>query len=103
MSNAPLSSTGPAGFSRPANVIPQDSLTRQPGPATGPGAIPRASAPRPGNGASAGTGNRVEQKKQEKVAAIFKAAEDLLLEHGYHSTTIDRIAKQAGVSVGSAK
>jgi AcrR family transcriptional regulator len=46
-------------------------------------------------------GSRVEQKKQEKVTAIFNAAQHLFLAQGYHATTIDQIAKQAGVSVGS--
>jgi AcrR family transcriptional regulator len=108
MPNAPLSSAVPAEFSHPArtNVIPRDPQENEPGPTTGPGEIQErgsnGASPAPAaNGRAAGSGNRVEQKKQEKVAAIFKAAEDLLLEHGYHATTIDRIAKQAGVSVGS--
>jgi len=103
MSNAPLSSAAPVEFSRPArtNVIPHDSLTNQPGPATGPGPIPQPDFPRASNGGPVAPGKRVEQKKHEKVAAIFMAAEDLLLAHGYHATTIDRIAKQAGVSVGT--
>ncbi len=108
MSNAPLSSAAPAEFSSPAstNVIPRDTLENEPGPTMGPGGILErgsngASPALAASGRSAGSVNRVEQKKQGKVAAIFKAAEELLLEHGYHATTIDRIAKQAGVSVGS--
>jgi TetR/AcrR family transcriptional regulator len=43
----------------------------------------------------------MEQKKQEKLAAIFSSAEELFLSQGYHSTTIEQIARKAGVSVGS--
>ncbi len=44
---------------------------------------------------------RVDQKKQEKVAGIFSAAEELFLSQGYHATTIEQVARKAGVSVGS--
>jgi AcrR family transcriptional regulator len=47
------------------------------------------------------TVTRVEARKREKVAAIFNAAEDLFLSRGYHATTIDEVARKAGVSVGS--
>ena len=48
-----------------------------------------------------GSVTRVEARKREKVTAIFNAAEDLFLSRGYHATTIDEVARKAGVSVGS--
>ena len=88
MRHAPPASAASADF-RPfpqADVIHQDSRENGPGPQRGPGTIP---------------GNRLEQKKQGKVAAIFKAAQDLFLAQGYHAATVDQIAHLAGVSVGS--
>lgn len=108
MANVPLASAASADHTRPTrpDLILDHSQQTGPGPHSGPGAIPypgksRSSPKELANGRLAGSGSRVEQKKQEKMAAIFKAAEDLLLAQGYHATTIDQIARQAGVSVGS--
>jgi AcrR family transcriptional regulator len=108
MANAPLASAASAdltGHERP-DVFREHHQPFIPGPLGGPGAMtepgPNASGPDEFAGErAADPGSRVEQKKQGKVAAIFKAAEDLLLAQGYNATTIDQIARQAGVSVGS--
>ena len=86
MSNPTLSSSAPAKFQPPAraDVSPDGSA---------------ATDARSGKDAFPVT--RIERKKQGKVIAIFKAAEELFLAQGYHATPIDQIAKQAGVSVGS--
>ncbi len=45
--------------------------------------------------------NRREQKKQQSFDAIVSAAEGLFRAIGYHATTIEGIAADAGVSVGT--
>jgi AcrR family transcriptional regulator len=44
---------------------------------------------------------RVERRKARNVQAILQAAEEEFLAHGYHGTTVERIAEAADVSVGS--
>ncbi len=43
----------------------------------------------------------VQQRSQERVQAILKAAEHLLLHGGYEAMTTSQLAKDAGISVGS--
>ncbi len=42
-----------------------------------------------------------EQLRQKRADLILEAAEDLLLRKGYHSTSMDEIAAQAGVAKGT--
>ena len=45
--------------------------------------------------------SRSERRKARTVQAILEAAERKFLEHGFHGTTVEEIAEQADVSVGS--
>jgi AcrR family transcriptional regulator len=42
-----------------------------------------------------------ERQRQEREQLILQAAEELLLEHGYHDTSIDEIAARVGISKGT--
>jgi TetR/AcrR family transcriptional regulator len=45
--------------------------------------------------------SRVDRRKARTVGAIFDAAEERFLAHGFHGTTVEEIAEAADVSVGS--
>jgi TetR/AcrR family transcriptional regulator len=45
--------------------------------------------------------SRSDRRKARTVGAIFDAAEEKFLEHGFHGTTVEEIAEAADVSVGS--
>src|SRR5947209_2275795 len=42
-----------------------------------------------------------EKQRQEREALILKAAEDVLMEKGYHETSIDEIAARVGIAKGT--
>ncbi|HUY79513.1 MAG TPA: TetR/AcrR family transcriptional regulator [Ktedonobacterales bacterium] len=42
-----------------------------------------------------------ERQRQEREQLILQAAEELLIENGYHETSIDQIAARVGVSKGT--
>src|SRR5215831_16972380 len=42
-----------------------------------------------------------EKQRQEREALILKAAEDVLMEKGYHETSIDEIASRVGIAKGT--
>jgi AcrR family transcriptional regulator len=42
-----------------------------------------------------------ERQRQEREELILRAAEESLLEHGYHDTSIDDIARRVGVAKGT--
>src|SRR5215471_15068953 len=42
-----------------------------------------------------------EKQRQEREALILKAAEEVLLEKGYHETSIDEIAARVGIAKGT--
>jgi TetR/AcrR family transcriptional regulator len=46
-------------------------------------------------------GSRAQRRKARTTQAILAAAENRFLEHGFHGTTVDEIADEADVSVGS--
>jgi TetR/AcrR family transcriptional regulator len=50
---------------------------------------------------SSETPSRTERRKARTVVAILDAAERSFLEHGFHHTTVEQIASDADVSVGS--
>lgn len=51
--------------------------------------------------ASAPASSLKERQRQERERLILQAAEDLLLEKGYHETSIDDIAARVGISKGT--
>ncbi|MFI5273933.1 MAG: TetR/AcrR family transcriptional regulator [Ktedonobacterales bacterium] len=50
---------------------------------------------------SAGSQSLKERQRQEREQLILQAAEALLVEHGYHETSIDEIAARVGISKGT--
>src|SRR5947207_2031009 len=42
-----------------------------------------------------------EKQRQEREALILKEAEDVLMEKGYHETSIDEIAARVGIAKGT--
>lgn len=42
-----------------------------------------------------------EKQRQEREALILKAAEDVLMEKGYHETSVDEIAARVGIAKGT--
>ncbi len=42
-----------------------------------------------------------EKQRQEREALILQAAEEVLMEKGYHETSIDEIAARVGIAKGT--
>ena len=42
-----------------------------------------------------------EKQRQEREALILQAAEEVLMERGYHETSIDEIAARVGIAKGT--
>src|SRR5450759_1771466 len=42
-----------------------------------------------------------EKQRQEREALILQAAEEVLMEKGYHETSIDEIASRVGIAKGT--
>src|SRR5438552_4448101 len=42
-----------------------------------------------------------EKQRQEREALILQVAEDVLMEKGYHETSIDEIAARVGIAKGT--
>ncbi len=62
---------------------------------------PHASPDAPGSLRQDEAPSRSERRKARTVQSILDAAERRFLEHGFHGTTVEEIAEQADVSVGS--
>jgi AcrR family transcriptional regulator len=63
--------------------------------------VVQTGAPIAAPGAASEPESRSERRKARTVGAILRAAEREFLQHGFHNTTVERIAEVADVSVGS--